>query len=498
LTRRPKARSLWLCISFPELCLHAVGSPRKAPAAVLADEKGGAMIYACNAKAGHAGVSPGMPLNAALALCPNLDIRQRQEGAEKALLHARANWALAYTPLVSIEPEGALLLELSGSLRLFGGFEVLRKRLAEELHGSSCCAALASAPFARAALWLARANKDLHCNEPSELIGVFAGLPLVCLGWPLKLQQQLLRMGVQTVGDCLRLPRDGLARRIGPSYLHELDQALGRRPEILVQHRPRQVFADSLELGYETFIVAEIAGALRELVGALSVVLTQNQVSAQCLRIQLQHLNQPSTSLEVRLREPCASANHFIELLDLQLESQSLIAPVSGVSLSATLIPDFLPSSGDLLRGETAVAEGVSHDASEAFATRFIDRLRARVGAQSVHGLNLVAEHRPEYAWEATEPCAQTGAMDVPGGLIGRLRPLWLLGQPERLRSRDGIPVYGGELLFLSDAERIESGWWDGRDIRRDYYAVVDRSGRRFWVYRDCHSDGWFLHGFFG
>jgi protein ImuB len=88
--------------------------------------------------------------------------------------------------------------------------------------------------------------------------------------------------------------------------------------------------------------------------------------------------------------------------------------------------------------------------------------------------------------------------MDVPGGLIGRLRPLWLLGQPERLRSRDGIPVYGGELLFLSDAERIESGWWDGRDIRRDYYAVVDRSGRRFWVYRDCHSDGWFLHGFFG
>ena len=140
----------------------------------------------------------------------------------------------------------------------------------------------------------------------------------------------------------------------------------------------------------------------------------------------------------------------------------------------------------------------ISRNGRQAFVARFIDRLRARVGEHSVHGLNLVAEHRPEYAWEATEPCSQAVAMNVPGALIGRLRPLWLLGNPKRLKSHADRPVYGGELVFLNDAERIESGWWDGHDIRRDYYTMADRSGRRFWVYRDCHNHDWFLHGFFG
>ena len=46
--------------------------------------------------------------------------------------------------------------------------------------------------------------------------------------------------------------------------------------------------------------------------------------------------------------------------------------------------------------------------------------------------------------------------------------------------------------------ERIESGWWDGRDVRRDYHIVVGADGEKLWFYRDCLTHEWYLHGIFG
>lgn len=80
-------------------------------------------------------------------------------------------------------------------------------------------------------------------------------------------------------------------------------------------------------------------------------------------------------------------------------------------------------------------------------------------------------------------------------------RPLWMLTEPQRLLERDGAPWHDGRSLELvSGPERIETGWWDGRDVRRDYYlAVGSDSGVRLWVYRERErGGGWWLHGVFG
>jgi protein ImuB len=45
--------------------------------------------------------------------------------------------------------------------------------------------------------------------------------------------------------------------------------------------------------------------------------------------------------------------------------------------------------------------------------------------------------------------------------------------------------------------ERIETGWWRGRDVRRDYYIVEATSGERFWLFRNLADGSWFLHGEF-
>ena len=75
-------------------------------------------------------------------------------------------------------------------------------------------------------------------------------------------------------------------------------------------------------------------------------------------------------------------------------------------------------------------------------------------------------------------------------------RPLWLLPEPKPLQM-SSMPK------IISGPERIESGWWDGGDVVRDYYVARDPQGSLLWVYRQRAGEGaagsrWFLHGVFG
>ena len=88
---------------------------------------------------------------------------------------------------------------------------------------------------------------------------------------------------------------------------------------------------------------------------------------------------------------------------------------------------------------------------------------------------------------------------NVPSGRMSPSpRPLWLLAEPQPLDGGEH-PRYEGRLEFEEGPERIESGWWDGRDVRRDYYVARTAGGMRLWVFRERRAEGrWFLHGVFG
>jgi len=73
-----------------------------------------------------------------------------------------------------------------------------------------------------------------------------------------------------------------------------------------------------------------------------------------------------------------------------------------------------------------------------------------------------------------------------------------MLEQPRALQAPAGQPRFGGMLELEGDPERIETGWWDSHDVRRDYYVARNRSGMRLWVYRDHREARWYLHGLFG
>ena len=76
---------------------------------------------------------------------------------------------------------------------------------------------------------------------------------------------------------------------------------------------------------------------------------------------------------------------------------------------------------------------------------------------------------------------------------------MWLLPAPQPLAAQNGLPRRRGPLRLMSEPERIETGWWDGGEVARDYYTAIDGHGVRLWVFRErAAPHGWFLHGVFG
>src|SRR5688572_20001779 len=83
-------------------------------------------------------------------------------------LEAIAAWACQFTPKVSLEPPQGLLLEVEGSLRLFGGLEALVETIESGIASMGFAARLAAAATPRAALWLSHCQKENLEDIPIE------------------------------------------------------------------------------------------------------------------------------------------------------------------------------------------------------------------------------------------------------------------------------------------------------------------------------------------
>ncbi|MGE3774439.1 MAG: hypothetical protein AB7I32_16050, partial [Gammaproteobacteria bacterium] len=121
---------LWLAIHLPQLPLDiATRAHAERRACVLVDGEGTRQrIALVNREAARLGVRPGMMLGAAHAL-GEVQALPRTPAAEEAALARLCAWAWQFTPVVSAVAPDALLLEVRGSLALFGGLHGLLSRL---------------------------------------------------------------------------------------------------------------------------------------------------------------------------------------------------------------------------------------------------------------------------------------------------------------------------------------------------------------------------------
>lgn len=486
---------LWLAIHLPHWALDALHLQPSAVSRVVVEAQAPQKIHACNQAAEKLGVKPGMPLNAAYVLSGSLQVLARDLQREKVELERLAEWLCAFTPRVSIEPPDGLLLEVKGSLRLFGGARALHERIFVGLQARHLHVQLSMAPTAIAALNFARAATN---TEPC-IIGGFeelrvrlTALPIAQLRWPLAAEKLLEAIGVQTIGDCLRLPRDGLARRIGPALLLELDQMTGRLPQVRRHFVPRERFVSRYDFDMEVSQVDQLEDALQPILEQLEHFLRIRQAAIQALKLTLpaRRAENSLAPVIVRFATLAWTQAQMWAVLKERLSRIALSTPVLAVRLSSSALLPLREGA----HNKDLFVRTVEQDPQR--IVRLVERLRARLGEYSVYGLSLLADHRPELAWQRSRVVASSG--DNKHQVPQAPRPLWLLSVPQALRIESSYPCYHGRLSFEQGPERIESGWWDGHDVTRDYYIVRSVAGQRLWVYRERHAPHlWFLHGFF-
>src|SRR5262245_46249814 len=133
---------LWLALRFPSLPLEifARGASRPGPLAVASADP--ATVVMCNAAARSRGVRPGMAIVAASALARDLGVLRQDTAAERSALERIAVSAIQFSPTVSIETTPEVLVEIGGSLRIFGGLNRLWTRFEQELESQGFTSSL--------------------------------------------------------------------------------------------------------------------------------------------------------------------------------------------------------------------------------------------------------------------------------------------------------------------------------------------------------------------
>lgn len=485
---RPAQRQaqLWLAVHLPRLALDCLFEEpaSRAPTVVVERGRRGEVVVG-NERAREAGIRAGMRLGTALTLAAGLVVLERDPARELSALERLAAWCERLTSMVSVEPPDGLLLEVSGSLKLFGSLDNIRVQLREELARRQYAFALCTALTPTAAVWLARAAAA-DVSSWSEVGSRIGALPLAVTRWPGAVQALLGDLGVRTLGDCVRLPREGFARRVGQEYLHELDRAFGRQHDLRPPFSAPRSWSAKLELPAESVDGGLLLTACEQLVDELVQELHGCQAEIVSFELVYEHLQHPSTVERFELLEPSHESERFLFLIGDRLERRVLPVPVIALELRSGAF-------GPLQLREKSLFE---RQPLEERVQSLLERLRVKFGVAAVHGLRTVSEHRPEHAWSKRD-LEERAALRA-ATAVGNSRPLWLLPEPLLLTSRHANDRAGDGLELCSGPERIESGWWDGQHVGRDYYTARNSAGQQLWVFRDRRTAAWYLHGLFG
>ena len=527
---------LWLAVHLPLLPLEAFSAtlpPAEAarPLALLADHR----VSQVNPAAAERGLRPGIQRATALALAADLLLADSHPGREAAALQAVAHAALAFTPAVTLQDAQTVLLDVQGSLRLFGGLPALHQQLQAALAPLGHRVQMAAAPTALGAAllahWFPRAapgRSDLvlgaHATQLPALQALLVKAPVHLLSPGREHADALQGMGLHTLADLRALPRSGLARRFGEALLDDLDRALGLRPDPRRWLELPATFDSRLELFARADTTDQVLHGASVLLARL-VAWAQARharVAAFTLRMlheRARHTATPATELRIELAEPALDAAHLQGLLRERLARLELIAPTLDLQLHCShLVAGHLPNA-ELFPTRASEAEGM---------TRLLERLRARLGDEQVLHLVPVADYRPEHASRAVPvlgpaaaaapatPFTSTSIKYAPAlaaalaaaaaSTLPLHRPAWLLPEPLALAERDAWPLLQGRpLQLLSGPERIETGWWDGDSVARDYFIAAEEDGSLVWVYRGrlpsalnvAGEPHWFLQGRF-
>jgi protein ImuB len=471
--------------------------------------------------------------------------------ADLSALEKLADDCDRFSPIVGLQQDtpqpDCIFLEITGLSPLFGGETELARAVEFFCRRQGYLPRLAIAPTLGLAQALAQFKvASLQTVDDDDGLAAYGDLPVAALRLEPWIVDRLHQLGVLRVEQLLRLPRPDLSARFGPQIYQRIDQLTGDVAEpIQVRRREAEFFGeqrfDSPIGDRETMEVV-----LQRLVGKICGELAAKQQGALQWTIRLYNQHRLPLKLQVNLFQPTATAEHVMQLVGMQLEQelQPRVSRAKKRRVTATLREGGQPlevheicvtvSSAVLLvqRQRELFDENPRLDRQS--LARLINCLSSRLGRQHVLYPSLVSTAQPECAFamqplvdphsrEKNRPAKSVAraashshvlarplklfqpALPLPAVSIAQLSELHCeSASPAERPSQPVVPplllIVGGMRQRVTrqwGPERIETGWWRGPMIRRDYWRVETSSHQQFWIYHDLKSKTWFLHGEF-
>jgi len=331
---------------------------------------------------------------------------------------------------------------------------------------------------------------------------VLKELPIQALRLREHLVDELHELGLYRIEQLLSLPRSSLPSRFGTMITDRIDQALGRVPEVLVPERFVEAVRCEWELEHPTADSRVLNSVIERLVERMVEALKQRGEGVLSFQCRLERDTAEPLVLRIGLSQPCVSAEHVLTLLQMRLQRTSIAGNVSHIGLQVSQAASVEVRQRQLF----ATEQHQDQENSDQLAT-LIDRLSNRLGVESVVRPELLPDAQPEAAVRYCSPIATEDA-EQPAGQILRVPPRPILMDPQPVPLSETESSAAPPLCFRRRGrqyqvarcwgpERIETGWWRGSPVRRDYYRVETTGGRRFWLFRRLDDGHWFLHGAF-
>jgi protein ImuB len=333
------------------------------------------------------------------------------------------------------------------------------------------------------------------------------------------------RLGIQTIGQLLKLPRSGLAARLGTPLVRRIAEVLGESDPPLVIHRVPVEHCETWTLEYPTDSQVILQDRIARLMKRIRAGLATRKRGALRMTCRLDLSAHPPLTLEVGLFAPTTDVDHLCELFSSRLESVRLPADVNRLTLSVNLSGPIRSTQISLLgdssgNGSFGNSIAVSQEMAGSSIGHLVDSFSNRLGRDRVVKIHLQKDPLPEAAYRTsplvgnpvpirrrrTEQRSRHSEKPThhPQPSDAMRRPLSLLASPLPL----AVAFEGGSFCKVVSStdlpdrlrlhnvayrlqrwwgpERIETGWWSGPSVRRDYFRVEINEQQWWWIYRDC------------
>ena len=468
-------------------------------------------LVALDTLAERIGLKRGQGAAEARAMCPALDVIAADPAADQAFLEGLADWCDRYTPLVALDGDDGLHLDITGCAHLHGGEKALITDLLSRLF-SLGVEARATVSSAAGLSWAAARYGNVAVIEPGEAGRVLAPMPVAALRLPAETAAALERLGLKQIGDLLEAPRAPLARRFGSLLLLRLDQARGEADEPLSPRLPVPSFCAERRLAEPLMDEEYILELTRHLAKDVRASLERHGEGGRLFELLLFRVDGRVFRVRAHAAMPLNDADRIAALFRERLQAvhDDLDAGYGFEILRlAVLRSERLdPAQQDF--------SGVPEESQPLAA--FIDKVAARFGPDCLTQASLAESHLPERAGgfaAVRDVAAVMGSPASENKLFPENRPLRIFTHPELVEATAEVPD-GAPRSFnwrrtqyrvarAEGPERIAAEWWiDGEGHpTRDYFRIEDQEGRRFWLFREglygreVAAVRWFMHGVF-